>query len=125
MKIMARLAKIEDDGYCTVFAFANDAENPDCYAILQITNKPSMQDIGLGQGGVHFELGGHNLSGYNLVKSIEQTPDGVALTIEERAAQRAGFDGHVEIKFEERSLIGDMTAEAAVKIFQERLTDEQ
>ncbi|MEQ1933723.1 MAG: Imm10 family immunity protein [Fimbriimonadaceae bacterium] len=121
MEIKAISAKLEDDGYCTVLAFADDAIEPRRYVILQVTNNPSPQDMQLGQGGVHFELGRQKLSGYDLVKAIQTTDSGVLLTIEENAARKAGIDTHLAIELVGTSMDAG-SAEEAIKIFKARLS---
>lgn len=120
MEITAKSAKFENDGYCTVLAFADDPLDPRHYVILQITNNPSPQDMKLGQGGIHFEFGGQEASGYDLVKAIEAFPGGVLLTIEEGAARRIGIDTKLTIKFE-RGAIENLLPEEAIQVFQARL----
>lgn len=120
MEIKATSAKLEDDGYCTVLAFADDAIDPKRYVILQVTNSPSPQDMQLGQSGVHFELGGQKLSGYDLVNGIQATANGLLLTIEENAARKAGIDTHLVIELVGAS-IDRRAAQGAIKIFQSRL----
>jgi len=58
MELAAYSARLENDGYCTVLAFADSEDEPQNYAILQMTNTPSPQDVKLGQDGLHFELAG-------------------------------------------------------------------
>ncbi|WP_294772627.1 Imm10 family immunity protein [uncultured Rhodoferax sp.] len=120
MKIFANSTQIEDDGYCTVLAFTDDLDEPQQYAILQITNTPTQQDIKLGQSGIHFELGGHDLNGYDVIKAIELADDELTLTLDEAIAKKAEIDEVVVIKLK-KSITNDLMAVKIVDIFQSRL----
>lgn len=120
MEIAANSIKLEDDGYCTILAFADDPADPQNYVILQVINNPSPQDIRLGQDGVHFEFGGQEASGYNLLKAIETKADEVLLSIDEGVAQRMSIDARLIIKVGKNS-IDSFSLEKAVQIFQARL----
>lgn len=86
MNFSAKTASVEDDGYCTVVAFADDRAEPSAYAVLQVTNQPSQQDEKLGQTGVHVEIAGTGLVGYDLIEAIEMTDEHVALVFKDGAA---------------------------------------
>jgi hypothetical protein len=57
MEIIAKVAGVENDGYCTIASFADESESPTNYLILQMVNTPSPQDVQLRQDGVHLEVG--------------------------------------------------------------------
>lgn len=69
-EILAKVAGIYNDGYCTTVSFANDPDNPTDYLILQATNYPSKQDIDLGQDGIHMQINDQQNGGYNYINSI-------------------------------------------------------
>lgn len=120
MQIVAKSLKFEDDGYCTVLAFADDPSDPENYVILQFTNNPTKQDLDLGQGGIHFELGNSNLSGYEVIKEINTEGDTVRLTLDNNAASRAGIDRQLTISLQ-GVVIDSLAAAKAVGVFQQRL----
>jgi hypothetical protein len=97
MEFEARAASLIDDGYCTVLAFASDAIDPRQFVILSVTNQPTSQDIELGQAGIHFELGGSKLSGYNVVKAIDAQSNQLLLKLDASAAKESGADPFVKI----------------------------
>jgi hypothetical protein len=120
MKIKATYANLEDDGYCKVLSFADDQMHPQQYLILQMTNSPSQQDLQLGHGGVHIDLGGHALNGYGLITNILMTAEGLVLTIDRNAAREAGIDEKICIDFQETSVDRLYPAEA-IEAFKQRL----
>lgn len=99
MEFTAKNATVENDGYCTVLAFADGPHLPERYVIMQLVNKPSAEDIKLGQAGVHFELGAE-LSGYDLLEKIDLTANGLMLAIKASAASEVGVDPLILVKLE-------------------------
>jgi hypothetical protein len=124
MEMVANTAKIENDGYCTVLAFADDPVNPKNYAILQITNKPSPEDVRLGQDGIHFELGGSDLVGYGLLQAIRLANDGIHICLNEVATAKAGMDRELLIRLTGASIDGQTPAQV-VDVFQKRLPHDE
>ena len=120
MKIVANSVRIEDDGYCTVLACAEDPDDLQKYAILQFTNNPTKQDLKLKQSGVHFALGGYDLNGYGLIKAVELVGDELTLSLDESAAKKASVDITLVIKLKSLSFDG-MTAMQVAEMFQRRL----
>jgi hypothetical protein len=121
MDVLAKTVRFENDGYCTVLAFADDPNEPRQYAILQVTNHPSDQDVKLGQGGVHLELGGYGVSGYNLLSAIEPVSNGVLLTLDDRVANEKGIGHRVSIELQ-RPFADNFNVVDALRTFQERLS---
>jgi hypothetical protein len=74
---------LEDDGYCTVLSLADDALTPENYVILQSTNLPDKEDIQLNQDGVFLEIGGADISGYNLIESINVEIDSIVINLKQ------------------------------------------
>lgn len=97
MEFIAHAASIEDDGYCTVVSFANEAEQPSDYLILQVVDEPSPQDIQLGQDGIHLQVGDQARGGYDFVRAINMKGECVEFILWKDAAERAGLDEQIVI----------------------------
>lgn len=96
-EIAASAANVEDDGYCTVISFADETAHPPNYLTLQVVNKPTLQDIQLGQDGVHFEYGDQARGGYDVVRAINLKEDCIEILLWKDAAERAGLDEQIVI----------------------------
>jgi len=116
----AKVASLTDDGYCTVLAFGSDAVDPKQFAILSITNRPTAHDLELGQAGIHFELGGSRLSGYDVVKAIDVQNNQLSLNLDARAADANGLDSYLKINVIESVIDGKPLA-VVVEQFKSRL----
>lgn len=114
-------ASFHDDGYCSVFALADNSEEPSSYLILQVTNAPSVQDAELGHAGVHLELGGQNLSGYDLLEDLRKDSTGLLLVLKESAAQKAGIDRFVAVNFVGQA-VDRKLVDKAFNLFRQRLS---
>src|SRR3546814_1454572 len=56
--IFAKAVSFTDDDYSTLLGFADDPNAPSNYVMLNMTNEPDEQDLGLDQGGIHIDAGG-------------------------------------------------------------------
>jgi Immunity protein 10 len=97
MEFTAKHVSIEDDGYCTVMAFADGSPAPHSFLILQITNEPDEQDEALQLAGVHLQLCNDQWSGYDLVDAIELGADTLVLRVKAPAVQHLGLPEWVSI----------------------------
>src|SRR3546814_10545994 len=88
--------------------------------MLNMTNGPDEQDLGLDQGGIHIDAGGLGIDGYDLVQDVNETDNGVAITLTTDAAEKAGVDPVIEIEMESKALDG-ITLGEAVQRFKDRL----
>ncbi len=88
----------EDDGYCTILAFADDPKDPQNYIMLQIINEPTPQDIKLGHDKVYFERS-ENFSGYDLVKTIKATDNDVTVCLNDALAMKSDLDNVLHISW--------------------------
>lgn len=100
MEWVAKFASAEDDGYCTIVSFADDAEQPKNYLILQILNLPTSQDISLKQDGIHLEFGGQGRSGYNVVRAISWNFNRVEISLFESWAKHKSLDDTITIQLQ-------------------------
>jgi hypothetical protein len=123
MEFEAKVSMLIDDGYCTVLSFASDAIDPKQSVILSVTNQPTSQDVELGQSGVHFELGGSQLSGYNVVKAIDAQSNQLILKLDAGAASESGADSFLRIILNEPTIDGRPLA-VVVDQFRSRLPSE-
>lgn len=89
-QIVASVANVSNDGYCTVVAFADENATPPDYVILQVVNNPSAKDVQLAQDGVHLEVGDQTKSGYNLIRSISVNGNSVELLLCKDIAEQQG-----------------------------------
>ena len=119
MKFTAQIATLDKDEYTTVLGFADDAENPQCSVLLQITNCPTDEDIKLGHAGIYLEVNDRRHHGYNLLESIEATVDGVLLRTN-REAMTVGIDAELSITLCDGTIDGLPISEA-LRDFQQRL----
>lgn len=88
--------------------------------MLQLSNEPDDEELGLGWGGIHLDTGALNIHGYGLVQDINETDDGVAITLTADAAQKAGVDPVIQIEIETKPL-DSITLGEAVRRFKARL----
>jgi hypothetical protein len=100
MEWVAKFASAEDDGYCTIVSFADDAEQPKNYLILQILNLPTPEDVNLKQGGIHLEFGGQACSGYNVVRAISWNFNRVEISLFESWAKQKSLDDTIIIQLQ-------------------------
>jgi hypothetical protein len=100
MQFFAKHISIEDDGECTVLAFADDAESPTAFAILQITNVPDEQDLSLRLDRVHLHLCNDRWYGYDLIESMALDADSLVLRPRASAVQRLGLPEQVRIEIQ-------------------------
>lgn len=120
MRILAKAASFTDDDYSTLLGFADDPSTPVNYVMLNMTNEPDEQDLGLGQGGIHIDARALHVDGYDLVQDIRETDAGVVVSLTPDAAQKAGIDQDIEIELESKVLDGVPLGEA-VRMFKDRL----
>jgi hypothetical protein len=71
VRFSANVCSLEDDGYATTLAFADSADAPTRYAIIQFTNRPSESDVLLGHDAPHVEIHPSGLSGYGLIRTVD------------------------------------------------------
>src|SRR3546814_20231507 len=88
--IFAKAVSFTDDDYSTLLGFADDPNAPSNYVMLNMTNETDEQDLGLDQGGVHIDAGGLGIDGYDLVQDVNETDNGVAITLTRSEARRVG-----------------------------------
>jgi hypothetical protein len=120
-RILAKAASFTDDGYSTLLGFADNPNTPVNYIMLNMTNAPDEQDLGLGQGGVHIDAGALHVDGYDLVQDIRETDVGVVVSLTADAAQKAGIGQDIEIELESKVLNG-ISLSDAIQRFKNRLS---
>lgn len=119
-RILAKATSFTDDGYSTLLGFADDPSAPVNYIMLNMTNEPDEQDLGLGQGGIHIDAGALQVDGYDLVQDIRETDAGVVVSLTADAAQKTGIGQDIEIELESKVIDGIPVGEA-VQRFKDRL----
>lgn len=119
MKILAKAACYSDDGYCTTLGFADDSSNPDGFVMLSMTNAPDEMDVELGQEGVHIEVGGLQIDGYDLVADIQATGSGLVVSLAPAVFENIAI-GRIEVELESLSIDGVLISEAIAE-FKNRL----
>ncbi|MGH6614423.1 hypothetical protein [Sphingomonas sp.] len=119
--IIAKAASFTDDGYITLLGFADDPSTPVNYVMLNMTNEPDEQDLGLDQGGIHIDAGALQVDGYDLVQDIRETDAGVVVSLTADAAQKGGIDQEIEIELASKVIDGTPVGEA-VQRFKNRLS---
>lgn len=118
MELIATVARVERDGYCTVLAFGDSADVPERYVMLQMADHPDEQDIRLGLAGVFVELSPPPVSGYDLVEEI--APVGAGLRIRLRAGAAGPEPIELRVRYPESGLDAGEIGEA-VRALQHRL----
>src|SRR3546814_15757004 len=79
--IFAKAVSFTDDDYSTLLGFADDPNAPSNYVMLNMTNEPDEQDLGLDQGVIHIDAGGLGIAGHALVQDVNETENGVAIKL--------------------------------------------
>lgn len=118
---LAKAASFGDDGYATLLAFADDTLDPVDYVILDLANEPDEQEMQLGLDGVHIDVGGADVEGYDLVHDIRETDTGIVVSLILDAAQKAGIDQDIEIQLDSK-IVDGITIGEAVRRFKDRLS---
>ncbi|WP_431286488.1 hypothetical protein [Roseateles chitinivorans] len=124
MRLAAKITSFEDDGYSTTLAFGSDGADPERYVILQIVNDPEPQDFRLGHDGVHLEIEGGRLTGYNLLSAMEASAESIRLELSAVAASRVGGARWIDISLPDRTISG-LTIEEALRSFKVRMPGAQ
>lgn len=119
-RIFAKAVSFTDDDYSTLLGFADDPSAPVNYVMLNMTNEPDEQDLGLGQGGIHIDAGALHVDGYDLVQDIRETDAGVVVSLTAEAAKKAGIGQDIEIKLEGKVIDG-ISVGQAIQRFRDRL----
>ena len=122
MKISAKAVSYTDDGYCTTLSFADDVNNPSNFVMLSMTNNPDEQDVELGQEGVHIDVGGLQIDGYDLITDLRATAYGLIVSLTPAAFQKA-IAQDIEIELESLIVDGIPVNEVVAK-FRSRLANE-
>jgi hypothetical protein len=120
-KLHASAISFTDDGYSTLLGFADDANMPVAYVMLNMTNAPDEQDLNLNQGGVHIDAGILQIDGYDLIQDICETGTGIILTLTEKAAKDAGVGKSIEIDIDTK-IVGEVPVSQVVRKFKDRLS---
>lgn len=119
MKILAKAASYSDDGYCTTLGFADDSNNPEKFVMLSMTNDPDEQDVELGQEGVHIDVGGLQIDGYDLVADIQATGSSLIVSLAPAVFEKVAV-GRIEVELESLTIDGVPIGEAVAR-FKDRL----
>lgn len=81
LEITARAASVEEDEDMFVLAFADDAENPSTYLMLQYSLDVDEQDVRLGLDGLYIERDDQSLGCYRGVSAIRRTGDRIEIAL--------------------------------------------
>jgi Immunity protein 10 len=120
MDLQAKAATFSDDGYCSLLSLADDPANPQHYVMLAFTNEPDEQDISMGMGGVHVDLGAWQVDGYDLVEKLGYNNGVVSVQLKAQAAQKAGIDSTINITVADDELAG-VSINDIISRYQQRL----
>jgi len=120
-KFFAKAASFSDDGYGAMLAFSDDPFEPEYYVILDLTNEPDEQDLRLGLGGIHIDMGNLQVEGYDLVEDLRETDSGVVISLTADVARKANIDQEIKVAMGSKVIDGIPVSEA-VRRFKERLS---
>ena len=110
---------LEDDVW--LVAFANAADEPEHYLLLQRSTECDEQDAALGQDTYHLEISSPALSGYGGVAQVRIEQDRIIFSMDSTITWCAGLDQVVLLLAPE--LQGDPAIEQALReVFVDQLT---
>lgn len=120
-KIVARSISYKNEGDHTILAFADSADSPSKYVLLQISNDPDEEELEFGWGGIHIDTGLIGVEGYDLVEDIKDTPTGLVVRISADAAHQARISRNIELGFKRNDIDG-IPLDEIIRNFTSRLS---
>jgi hypothetical protein len=95
--------RLEVDGEVFSLVFADSADHPGRYVMLQKTLAPDEQDIDLGIDGLHLEIDDQSRSGYRAISSIEVREARARIFLTGQGQESLGWESIV-IAFAEKDM---------------------
>jgi len=89
--LIGQTMRLEHDASTFSLAFADDADTPRHYVLLQKTLAPDAQDIQLGLDGLHLEVDDSSRSAYRAIARIDLREDRARLFLTAQGKGALGF----------------------------------
>jgi len=89
--LIGQSMRLEHDASTFSLAFADDADAPRHYVLLQKSLMPDAQDIQLGLDGLHLEVDDQSRSAYRAIARIDLREDRARLFLTARGQAALGF----------------------------------
>lgn len=88
IELTARVASVEEDEDTFVLAFADDAENPATYLMLQYPLDVDEQDVRLGLDGLYIERDDQSMGCYRGVSAVRRAGEHIEIVLTDSGRRR-------------------------------------